>query len=105
MGIAGKLTVLVIGDREAAKTVPRRGFTAWLSGAAAAAMIFLAVIALGFAATAARVAADWEAGLARTATVRLPPSAEGLEAQLAGVLRTLETTPGIASAATRNAWR
>jgi len=93
-----KISALVIGDTEADRTVPKSGFTAWLSAVAAAAMVFLAAIALGFAATGARVAAQWEAGLAHTATVRLPASAQAQEDQLAAVLRTLETTPGVASA-------
>lgn len=97
MRVLRKITALVIGDTEAARIVPKTGFTAWLATFAAAAMIFLAVIALGFAATGARVATGWEAGLAHTATVRLPPAAAALDAQLAAVLRTLETTPGIAS--------
>ncbi|MFQ5623437.1 MAG: cell division protein FtsX [Paracoccaceae bacterium] len=97
-GFAKVVAGLVIGDREAARTVPQTGFTAWLTGLTAAAMTFLAVVALGFAASATRLAEDWRAGLAASSTVTIPASAASPEAQRSAVLRVLETTPGIASA-------
>jgi len=62
---------LVRGNVEATRVVPPRGVSAWLITFTAAAMSFLAVIALSFSFTANRVADTWAAELASSLTVRV----------------------------------
>lgn len=62
-------------------------------------MSFLACLTLALALGAARVANAWERGLTGEATVQIVDvEAIAMEAQIAGALEVLKTTPGIASA-------
>ncbi|MDD7971521.1 cell division protein FtsX [Roseinatronobacter alkalisoli] len=78
--------------------VPRSGRGVWLVSLSAAAMAFLAVFALALSVSAARLAQNWAAALAQTATVRVSAPPEEMSEQTAIVLEVLRTTPGIASA-------
>ena len=89
------LLALVKGDTSAESVVPRTGFTAILTIACAAAMAFLAVFVLALALSAGRQAADWEASLADTATVRISAPAEMADVQADTVETILSQTPGI----------
>ncbi len=80
------------------RIVPPSGATAWLVGFGAAAMAFLAVLALALAGAAVRLGAAWELELARTATLSLPGDLPALEAATEAALRVLETTPGVRTA-------
>ena len=92
------VVALAIGDPRADRLVPPTGFTARLTTFAAAAMAFLAVFALALSLASGRLAARWSAELARGATIRVSAPAEERAAQVAAVLRILETTPGVGSA-------
>ena len=59
----------------AERIVPPSGLTAALILTSAAAMAFLAVVALSFAFAAGSAAENWRADLSTTATIRLPASA------------------------------
>lgn len=63
-----------------------------------AAMAFLTVFALALSLAAGRLAENWDAALARTATLRISAPADQMAEQTATALRLLEQTPGIASA-------
>lgn len=89
---------LLIGNPDADRTVPPTGFTARLTVFTAAAMAFLAVFALALSFAADRLADRWASELAQTSTIRISAPAEQIDAQVAAVLRVLETTPGVASA-------
>ena len=89
------LLALFKGDTSAESVVPRTGFTAILTIACAAAMAFLAVFVLALALSAGRQAADWEASLADTATVRISAPAEMADVQADTVETILSQTPGI----------
>ena len=82
------------GDR----VVPPAGFTVWLTLFTSAAMAFLTVFALALSLASGRLAANWDAALARSATLRISAPADQIEAQTAAALRVLEQTPGVASA-------
>lgn len=84
------------GDRDADRVVPPTGFTARLTLFSSGAMAFLAVFALALSLATDRLAERWEAGLARSATVRVSAPAGQVEAQVQAVMRVLETTPGVA---------
>ena len=86
---------LLAGDRSAEAVVPRTGYTAMLTIACAAAMAFLAVFVLALALSAGRQAAEWEATLSETATIRIAAPAEMAEAQAETVETILSQTPGI----------
>ena len=77
------------------QVVPPSGISAWLIVFAAAAMTFLAVVALAFALSAGQVSKTWERDIARTATIRISAPADQLEPQTDAVLNVLATTPGI----------
>ncbi len=85
-------------DKTADKVVPSSGFTAFLTGFSAAAMAFLAVVAIALALAASDLASRWESELAGTATVRVSASSEQIEDQVSAVLAALGQTPGIESA-------
>lgn len=83
-------------DRIAERVVPSTGFTASLTVLTAAAMAFLAVLAMALAFAAGDLAERWEAELAGTATIRISAPAEQEEDQIEAVLTALAQTPGIA---------
>jgi cell division transport system permease protein len=89
---------LVVGDREADRTVPPTGFTARLTVFTAAAMAFLAVFALALSVATDRLADRWGAELAQTATLRLSAPEGQRDVQIAAALRVLAQTPGVAAA-------
>lgn len=97
-GALRALRLLLAGDRQADRVVPPTGFTARLTGFSAGAMAFLAVFALALALATGRLAERWASELARTASVRISAPAGQADAQVAAVLKVLETTPGIRSA-------
>lgn len=86
------------GQIRPAEVVPRAPATAALTWLVAGAMAFLAVFALALGLAAGRLAARWDATLARTATLRLSAPPAELAAQTARALEILRTTPGIAAA-------
>ncbi len=98
MSWLGNGLALVAGDKQADRVVPPTGFTARLTVFAAGAMAFLAVFALALSLAAGRIAADWEAALAQSSTVRVSAPSGQVEAQLARVLEVLDSTPGVAAA-------
>jgi cell division transport system permease protein len=85
------------GDTNADRVVPPSGFTARLTSFTAAAMAFLAVFALALSLATGRLAARWDAELARTSTIRISAPEGQMAAQSEAVLEVLRTTPGIAS--------
>lgn len=87
------------GNPEADRVVPPAGFTVWLTVFSAAAMAFLAVFALAFAVSAARLADHWTDELERTSTLRLPAVSEASLAQERAqvALALLAQTPGVAA--------
>jgi len=87
----------VLTEIRAGRVVPPSGFTASLTLFTAAAMAFLAVVALAFALAAGRVAAGWEAALSDSATIRIAAPEGQVAAQTDAVQAILATTPGIAS--------
>lgn len=82
-------------DGIAERVVPSTGYTAWLTVLAAAAMAYLAVLALALAFAAGGIALRWEAELAGTATIRISAPADQRLAQTEAVLAALAQTPGI----------
>ncbi|NNF90421.1 MAG: cell division protein FtsX [Boseongicola sp.] len=84
-------------DGIAERVVPSTGFTAALTILSAAAMAFLAVLALALALAADDMAARWEAELSGTATIRISAPADQRAAQTDAVLSALGQTPGIAT--------
>ena len=89
---------LVRGNAEAGRVVPPRGTSAWLIVFSAAAMSFLAVIALAFSFTATRVAGNWADELASSLTIRISAPIEQVKQQTDATLTVLNSTPGITSA-------
>jgi cell division transport system permease protein len=85
-------------DAGADRVVPPSGFTVRLTLFTSAAMAFLTVFALALSLAAGRLAENWDAALARTATLRISAPADQMAEQTATALRLLEQTPGIASA-------
>ena len=98
MSRVAQLRAVALGDRQADRVVPPSGFTAKLTLFAAAAMAFLAVFALALSLAAGRLAADWGAQLAQSATIRIVAPLDQRQAQTEAALRILETTRGVASA-------
>lgn len=92
-----KVRDILFSDGIAERVVPARGYTAWLTVLAAAAMAYLAVLALALAFAAGGMADRWQAELAGTATIRISAPADQLEAQTDAVLAALAQTPGIAT--------
>lgn len=86
------------GDNNADRVVPPSGFTARLTTFTAAAMAFLTVFALALSLATGRLAARWDAELARTSTIRISAPEGQMAAQSEAVLEVLRTTPGIESA-------
>jgi cell division transport system permease protein len=82
-------------DTPELRVVPPSGAAARLTVATAAAVAFLAVLALAVALAAGRVADRWETGLAGTATVRISAPPDQMAAQVRAAIRVLETTPGV----------
>lgn len=80
------------------RVVPRTGHSGWLVWIGAASMAFLAVFALALALSASRLADNWSAALAQSATIRISaPSAE-VDRQTEAVMEVIRTTPGIEDA-------
>lgn len=92
------LSILWNGDRQADRVVPPSGFTARLTLFAAGAMAFLAVFAMALSLASGRLAHQWGAELARSATIRIAAPQEQRQAQTDAALRILETTRGVAQA-------
>ena len=89
---------LIAGDKHADRVVPPSGFTARLTIFTAAAMAFLAVFALALSLATGRIAAEWDAALAQSSTVRIAAPEGQVEAQVSAVMGVLVTTPGVAEA-------
>lgn len=77
--------------------LPGRDWSAVLTGWVAAAMTFLAVLSFAAGLAALRLAADWRADVAGTATVWVAPEEGEAQPRIAAVVEVLRTTPGIAS--------
>lgn len=92
------LLSLLTGDQHSDRVVPPTGFTARLTVFASAAMAFLAVFALALSLATGRLAEKWGEALAQSSTVRVAAPEGQVEAQVAAVMRILESTPGIKSA-------
>jgi cell division transport system permease protein len=92
------LADLVRGDTQADRVVPPTGFTARLTLFSAAAMTFLAVFALALSLATGRLAHNWSAELARSATLRISASDDQIAAQTQAALSVLKTTEGVESA-------
>lgn len=78
--------------------VPNRGWSAWITIGAAAAMGFLAVLALAAGLAAGRLADSWEADLSGLSTVIVTSEAETRDATVADALAVLAALPGIREA-------
>ena len=87
-----------MAERRHPPIIPRTGWSAWLTLLAAAAMAFLALIALAGGLAAERLADQWRGALEGAATVRIPGEPDTLELRTRQVMAVLEATPGIASA-------
>ncbi|MHA3913456.1 cell division protein FtsX [Halovulum sp. GXIMD14793] len=87
-----EITTLLRGDVAADQVVPPSGGTARLTIFAAAAMGFLAVLAVLLALSASRIAGHWQDALSGVATVELPAAND---TDLAKLLTVLDTTPGV----------
>ena len=96
--VLSRLPALLTPDAGADRVVPPSGFTVRLTLFTSAAMAFLTVFALALSLAAGRLAENWDAALARTATLRISAPADQMAEQTATALRLLEQTPGIASA-------
>ena len=92
------ILALIVGDPQADRAVPPTGITARLTVFAAAAMAFLAVIAIALSLSAGRVVERWADELAQAATLRLPADPTQADALLLAALEVLQTTPGVARA-------
>ena len=93
-----RFNTLMSGEGPADRVVPPTGFTASLTLFASAVMAFLAVFALALSLATGRLAHDWGAELARSATLRISAPEDQIEAQTQAALRVLETTEGVATA-------
>lgn len=93
---------LLTGDGQSDRVVPPTGFTARLTVFASAAMAFLAVFALALSLATGRLAEKWGEALAQSSTIRVAAPEGQVEAQVAAVMRILESTPGIKSARVMN---
>ena len=96
--LSGLTSVLLRAETQADRVVPPSGFTAQLTLFAAGAMAFLAVFALALSLASGRLAQQWGAELARTATIRIAAPLEQRQAQTDAALRILETTRGVDTA-------
>ena len=90
--------LLLKGDSQADRVVPRSGQSARLTLATSAAMAFLAVFAMALSMASGRLADRWSDAMAGSATIRISAPATEVEAQTWAVLTVLEQTPGVASA-------
>ncbi len=97
-GVAAALRALSARVPGADPVVPSHGPGARLTAGIAAAMAFLAVLALAAFLAAGGLADRWSQTLAGTATLRLPVTAHDAGAQTVRALDILRTTPGIADA-------
>lgn len=97
-GRLAAIIVMIAGDRDADRVVPKTGFTATLTVFTAGAMAFLAVFALALSLATDRLADRWAEELARTSTLRISAPEGQLGPQTEAALRLLQTTPGVASA-------
>ena len=92
------MSALPTRDAGAERVVPPSGFTVRLTLLTAAAMAFLAVFALALSLAAGRLAADWNAALTGSATLRISAPEGQMTGQTAAALRILEQTPGVEAA-------
>ncbi|MEM7059926.1 MAG: FtsX-like permease family protein [Pseudomonadota bacterium] len=76
--------------------MPVSGWSTPLTTMVAAAMSFLAVLAVAASMSANRLAAEWRADLAGVATVRVSAVSDEVQDKISAVLEILRTTPGIA---------
>jgi cell division transport system permease protein len=90
--------VLLNGDAQADRVVPRSGQSARLSVLTSGAMAFLAVFALALSLASGRLADRWASALAQSSTIRISAPAGETDAQVAAVLAILDQTPGVAAA-------
>lgn len=97
-GRLAAIIVMIAGDRDADRVVPKTGFTATLTVFTAGAMAFLAVFALALSLATDRLADRWAEELARTSTLRISAPEGQLGPQTEAALRLLQTSPGVASA-------
>jgi cell division transport system permease protein len=93
--IALRLPAALRLDTPDLRIVPPSGAAARLTVGTAAAVTFLAVLAVAIAIVAGRIAERWETGLAGTATVRISAPPDQMAEQVRGAIRVLETTPGV----------
>ncbi len=96
-GIFENILIFLIGDAQAERMVPPTGFTVRLTVFAAAAMAFLATMALAFSMATGRLADKWTSELSRSSTIRIASSTQQAIAQRDAVLGVLATTPGVES--------
>ncbi len=89
---------LIRGNAEAGRVVPPQGVSVWLVAFTAAAMTFLAAVALAFSFSANRIANAWADELASSLTIRVSAPIEQMSIQTEATLEVLRTTPGISSA-------
>lgn len=90
--------MIAFQDKGADRIVPPTGFTATLTVLTAAAMAFVAVLALAVSLAAGRLALDWEAQLAQGASLRISAPQDQMAGQIQTALSILDQTPGVASA-------
>lgn len=87
-----QILLLLRGNAEAGRVVPRSGTTVWLTVLCAAAMTFLAALTVLAVSTSSQVAKDWSGALALSVSVQVPDTPEARE-RLEAIL---QTSAGIA---------
>lgn len=97
MSAAHEILRIFAGDRSADSAVPPSGATGHLTTLAAAAMAFLAVLAVAGALAADRLAERWSGALAGTATLELPVRPDKADAAAERARMVLMQVPGIVS--------
>ena len=90
-------TYLIVGDAQANRIVPPKGFTVRLTVLAAITMAFLATIALSFSTASGRLADRWTNELTRSSTIRISAPSVDMQAQTNAVIKVLDSTAGVAS--------
>lgn len=79
------------------RLLPRGTLSAAAAGLLVAITAFFAVLALGLALAAGRLAAGWQGEIADTATLQVIAPDDQIEAQARAALEVLKTTPGVRS--------
>jgi cell division transport system permease protein len=85
------------GDRDAERLLPSRGHGRWSVGPLAAALAFLAAIALAVALAAGQLEAEWGAALAEDATLQIVAPEAEMEPQARAALEVLRAAEGVRS--------